>query len=92
MRTSGPLKLLPVLDERCASVAVNFIERLPEDVGEDCIIPMTDQLGSDFHAAACQYEDWYAYKVCLPLLQGLYNGEELLLINRIVQLSTLQLL
>lgn len=79
-------------DKRCASVAINFIETLLEDISEDYIVTMTDRLGSDFHAIVCQYEDWYAYKVCSQLLQGSYNGKELLPMNEIVYLSTLQLL
>jgi hypothetical protein len=44
---SGPLHPLPVPDGRGDSVAVDFIGPLPEDEGFDCIVTMTDRLGSD---------------------------------------------
>ena len=43
----GPLHPLPVLDERADSVALDFIGPLPTDSGFDCILSMTDRLGSD---------------------------------------------
>ena len=43
----GPLHPLPVPDHRCDSVAINFIGPLPVDDGFDCILTLTDRLGSD---------------------------------------------
>ena len=43
----GPLHPLLVPDERCDSVAIDFIGPLPLDNGFDTIITFTDRLGSD---------------------------------------------
>jgi len=43
----GPLHPLPIPDERGDSVAIDFIGPLPHDEGHDCILTMTDRLGSD---------------------------------------------
>ena len=43
----GPLHPLPVPDERCDSVALDFIGPLPEDDGFDCVLTITDRLNSD---------------------------------------------
>ena len=43
----GPLHPLPVPDRRCDSVAIDFIGPLPLDDGYDCILTLTDRLGSD---------------------------------------------
>ena len=43
----GPLHPLPVPDHRCDSVAINFIGPLLVDDGFDCILTLTDRLGSD---------------------------------------------
>jgi hypothetical protein len=43
----GPLYLLPVPDGRCDSVTIDFIGPLPKDDGFDCILTITDHLGSD---------------------------------------------
>ena len=43
----GPLHPLPVPDERGNSVAIDFIGPLPIDEGYNCIITITDILGSD---------------------------------------------
>lgn len=43
----GPLHPLPVPDRRCDSVAMDFIGPLPIDNGYDCILTITDRLGSD---------------------------------------------
>lgn len=43
----GPLHLLPVLDQHGDSVAIDFIGPLPEDDGKNCILTLTDCLGSD---------------------------------------------
>jgi hypothetical protein len=44
---AGPLHPLPIPDDRCDSVAIDFIGPLPEDQGYNCIVTMTDRSGSD---------------------------------------------
>ena len=44
---SGPLRPLPIPDEQGDSVTMDFIGPLPLDDGFDCILSMTDCLGSD---------------------------------------------
>ena len=44
----GPLHPLPIPDERGDSVALDFVGPLPEDDGYNCILTMTDCLGSDY--------------------------------------------
>jgi hypothetical protein len=46
-KPSGPLHPLPVPDERCDSISMDFIGPLPLDQGHDCILTITDRLGSD---------------------------------------------
>jgi hypothetical protein len=46
-KPTGPLHPLPVPDDRCDSVAMDFIGPLPSDKGHDCILTITDRLGSD---------------------------------------------
>jgi hypothetical protein len=46
-KPAGPLHPLPIPDERGDSVAMDFIGPLPLDEGYDCILSMTDRLGSD---------------------------------------------
>jgi Integrase zinc binding domain len=43
----GPLHPLPIPDDRGNSVTLDFIGPLPLDEGFDCILTMTDCLGSD---------------------------------------------
>lgn len=43
----GPLHPLPIPEARCDSVGMDFIGPLPVDQGFDCILTMTDCLGSD---------------------------------------------
>lgn len=47
-RVAGPLHPLPVPDRRGSSVAIDFVGPLPKDTGLDCILTMTDRLGSDY--------------------------------------------
>ena len=47
MKPVGPLHPLQVPDGRCESIAMGFIGPLPEDEGSDCILMITDRLGSD---------------------------------------------
>ena len=46
-KPTGPLHPLPVPDERGDSVAIDFISPLPIYENYDCILTMTDHLGSD---------------------------------------------
>jgi len=46
-KLKGPLHPLPIPDDRGTSVAIDFIGPLPEDEGFNCILTMTDRLGSD---------------------------------------------
>jgi hypothetical protein len=46
-RPVGPLHPLPIPDERCDSVAIDFVGPLPLDAGHDCLLTMTDRSGSD---------------------------------------------
>ena len=46
-KPSGPLHPLPIPDGRGDSVAIDFIGPLPLDEGYNCILSMTDRLGSD---------------------------------------------
>ena len=45
----GPLHPLPIPDECGDSVALDFVGPLPEDDSYNCILTMTDCLGSDYH-------------------------------------------
>jgi hypothetical protein len=44
----GPLHPLPIPDDRCQSIAFDFIGPLPEDKGFNCILTITDRLNSEF--------------------------------------------
>jgi hypothetical protein len=46
-KPSGPLHPLPVPDDRCQSISMDFIGPLPLDHGHDCILTITDRLSSD---------------------------------------------
>ena len=46
-KPTGPLHPLPIPDNRGDSVAIDFIGPLPLNEGFDCILSMTDRLGSD---------------------------------------------
>ena len=43
----GPLHPLPVPDDRCDSVAIDFVGPLPMDEGYDSLVTFTDRLGSE---------------------------------------------
>jgi hypothetical protein len=49
----GPLHPLPVPDVHGDSVAIDFIGPLPMDEGFDCIMTLTDRLGSDVRLVPC---------------------------------------
>src|ERR1700678_3858700 len=46
-KPAGPLYPLPIPDERCDSISMDFIGPLPLDMGFDCILSITDRLNSD---------------------------------------------
>jgi transposase InsO family protein len=46
-RSNGPLHPLPVPRDRCDSISMDFIGPLPIDEGFDCILSITDRLGSE---------------------------------------------
>ena len=46
-KPTGPLHPLPVPDDRCQSISMDFIGPLPLDQGHNCILTITDRLGSD---------------------------------------------
>ena len=48
-KTPGPLHPLQIPDECGDSVALDFVGPLPEDKGYNCLLAMTDCLGSDYH-------------------------------------------
>src|SRR6202035_2666634 len=70
-KMAGPLHPLPVPDDRGDSVAIDFIGPLPLDEGFNCIVSMTDRLGSDLRIiptrtdidaeefAAIFFREWY---------------------------------
>jgi hypothetical protein len=47
LRASPPAPCQAVSDRRCDSIAIDFIGPLPKDNGYDCILTITDRLGSD---------------------------------------------
>ena len=48
-KPTGPLYPLPIPDERCQSISMDFISLLPVDQGHDCILTITDRLGLTIH-------------------------------------------
>ena len=46
-RPPGPLHPLPVPNQHASSIAMDFIGPLPTDEGYNCIVTITDRLGSD---------------------------------------------
>ncbi|PSR72503.1 hypothetical protein PHLCEN_2v11626 [Hermanssonia centrifuga] len=55
-RPTGPLHPLPVPDGRCDSVAMDFVGPLPEDDSHNCILTITDRLGSDLRIIPCHID------------------------------------
>ncbi|THG92770.1 hypothetical protein EW026_g8249 [Hermanssonia centrifuga] len=55
-RPTGPLHPLPVPDSRCDSVAMDFVGPLPEDDSHNCILTITDRLGSDLRIIPCRID------------------------------------
>jgi hypothetical protein len=46
-KPAGPLHPLPVPDDRCDVITMDFVGPLPLDDGFDCILTITDKLGAD---------------------------------------------
>ena len=44
---TGPLHLLPVPDQCRTDITVDFVRSLPSDHGFDCLLTITDRIGSD---------------------------------------------
>ena len=71
IKPPGPLHPLPIPDECGDSVALDFVGPLPEDDGYNCILTMTNRLGSDYHliptrtdatakdVALLVFDNWY---------------------------------
>jgi hypothetical protein len=67
----GPLHPLPVPDERCNAISMDFIGPLPVDMGFDCILSITDRLNSEIRIiptkttltaeelAVIFFDEWY---------------------------------
>lgn len=47
-KAPGPQHPLPIPDEHGDSVALDFTGPLPDNNGFNCILTMTDHLGSDY--------------------------------------------
>src|ERR1700676_273516 len=68
---TGPLHPLPIPDQHGDSITIDFIGPCPRDDGFDCIVTITDRLGSDIciapthldimaeHFAAQFFDLWY---------------------------------
>jgi hypothetical protein len=65
-KAKGPLHPLPVPDDQGNSVCLDFIGPLPEDEGHNCILTITDQLGSDVRLIPTHTD------VCTPKLALLF--------------------
>ena len=74
-KAPGLLHPLPIPDERGDSVALDFIGPLPKDQGSNCILMMTDCLGSDIHIIPT-WTDTLAEDVALLVFDNWYcnNG------------------
>lgn len=53
-KPTGPLHPLPVPDHRGDSVAIDFIGPLPQELGFDGIMTITDRLGADVRLIPCR--------------------------------------
>ena len=70
-KAPSPLHPLPIPDEHGNSVALDFVGLLPEDEGYNCLLAMTNHLGSDYHliptrtdtsaedVALLVFDNWY---------------------------------
>jgi hypothetical protein len=77
-KPKGPLHPLPIPETHGDSVCLDFVGPLPEDEGFNCVLTMTDRLGSDIcliptrtdisasHLASIFFKEWYC-KNGLPL-------------------------
>jgi len=82
MKPVGPLHLLKVPDGRCESIAMDFIGPLPEDNGSDCILMITDRLGSDIQIIPTR-TDITAEELAIVFIDNWYceNGLPLAIIS-----------
>jgi hypothetical protein len=68
---TGPLHLLPVADQCGMDIAMDFVRPLPSDHGFDCLLTITNRIGSDIriiptnttistkHLALLFFDNWY---------------------------------
>lgn len=75
-KPSGPLHPLPIPDGRLDSITMDFVGPLPEVKGFDCLMTITDRLGSDVQIIACRtdstaqqiaglfFDRWYCENGC----------------------------
>ena len=68
-KPSGPLHPLPVPDDRCQSIATDFIGPLPDDKGFNCILTISDRLNLEFHLIPTR-TDINAKELALVYLHG----------------------
>lgn len=47
VKLAGPLHPLPVPDGHGKCIAIDFVGKLPDNSGYDCIVTITDRLGTD---------------------------------------------
>jgi len=81
-KPDGPLHPLPVPDDRCQSIAMDFIGPLPEDRGYNSILTITDRLNSEFRLIPTR-TDINAKELALVFFENWYceNGLPLELIS-----------
>lgn len=104
MKPPGPLHPLPIPDKYGDSIALEFIGPFPLDHGYDCILLMTDHLGSNIHIiptccnstaediALLVFDHWYC-KNGLPL-NWVSNRDKLFMLwlwKTLVKLTGVQL-
>lgn len=56
-KPAGPLHPLPVPEERCTSIAMDFIGPLPVSDGFDTVLTITDRMGADMRFIPCKSTD-----------------------------------
>lgn len=56
-KPAGPLHPLPVPEERCSSIAMDFVGPLPLSDGYDMILTITDRMGADVRFVPCNSTD-----------------------------------
>jgi hypothetical protein len=82
MKVKGPLHPLPIPNVCSDSVCLDFVGPLPKDEGHNCILTLTDRLGSDIHLILTR-TDMFATKLAAIFFNKWYceNGLSLELIS-----------